>query len=208
MVGAAALTGGMAVALGAVRYFGGDPHLEQGAEGLLAAIAFAALVAAPAMLCILSRRGRPALLAPAGVGAILLSTIAMSGAMVVLLVPGILALVVYRRRAAEAGAARAPAGVVTLVVTAGVIGAVAVLFLLHQDPRSYRTATGGGATGDVVTWWESMASVAVLATAIRAGWCLAGPGPATPARRTRTGPPGGLQPRAVTGPYGLEEGSG
>lgn len=182
VVGTAAVTIALAATLGIVRFLGGNSHLERGVEGLLASSAFAGLLAAPGLLALLSRHDRPALLVPAGIGAILLSTIAMSGVTLPLLIPGVLLVVAYGRRAGDGTQSRAPVGVVNLVVVAGLAAAVAALFLGHDDPRSYATATGGGGTGDVVTWWESLCGLSLTAMALAAGWCLAAPRPHRPSQ--------------------------
>ena len=58
------------------------------------------------------------------------------------------------------------------------VAAVAAL-LVHDDPRTYTTPTGGGSTSDVVTITESLISLALAAAAVGSGWLLA---PASTAR--------------------------
>lgn len=62
--------------------------------------------------------------------------------------------------------------------------------LVHEDPRTYTTPTGGGSTSDAVTIIESLISLALAAAAVGSGWLLAPASTVSPGRscRARTSP--------------------
>ncbi len=184
------LGGGMVVAiggaLGVVRYVGRSPA-ENGPEGILASVAFAAVLAAPGVLALLARADRPGLLVPAASLLVPLSLVSMAGVTLPLLIPAVLLAVAYARRAAVRPPAPVPVGVAAAVVASLVLAAVAAL-LVHQDPRHYATATMSGWTSDVVTAGESLVSLALVAAALGAGWWLTGP--RREGRRVGRYPPG------------------
>ena len=170
------VAGGMVVvigvALGLVRYAGRSPA-ENGPEGALASVAFAALLAAPGVLALMARADRPALVVPAALLLLPLSLLSMAGVTLPLLIPAVLLFVASRRRAAARPSGPVPEGVAAAVVVLLVLAAVAAL-LVHQDPRDYATATMSGWTSDVVTTGESLVSLALVAAALGAGWRLSG----------------------------------
>ena len=158
------------VALGLVRFFGEDP-LGRNFECAVGAIAFGAVVAAPGVLALLAGHDRPALLLPAAMLLIPLSFISFALVTLPLLIPAYLLVLSYvRSTPADTGGrtAAVTAGVLLLLVAAG------LTLFARQDPREWSTATGGGyGTSDVVTYAESLTSLALTASAVAAGWWLA-----------------------------------
>ena len=162
-------------ALGVVRYVGGSPP-ERGVEGALAALALCAVLAAPGVLALLGRAGRPSLLIVAGVALAPLSFLAFSGVTLPLLIPAVLLAVAGARRLTAGARPCAPVWV-TLWAVVAVLGAAVVALFAHDDPRSWSTATGGGSTSDVITLGESLLSLWLVALALTLGWYLAAPLP-------------------------------
>ena len=160
-------------ALGLVHYAGGSP-VERGLEGGLGSLALGGVVAAPGILCLLALADRPALILPAGVVLMPLSALSFAGVTLPLLIPAIMLFVAYGRRSAAhpVGALR------SLLTTIGVVGllvAATVALFVHEDPRSYSTPRGGGATSNVISTDEAPASLALVGGAVGSGWLLAGP---------------------------------
>ncbi len=174
---------GAAAALGVVRFVGGSPP-EHGIEGALGAFALAAVLAAPGVLALLGRSGRPALLVVAGVALAPLSFLAFSGVTLPLLIPAMLLALAGARRLTADAPPCAPVWVTIWAVVA-VLGAAVVALFAHHDPRSWSTATASGSTSDVITLAESLLSLWLVALALTLGWYLA-----TPLR----------SPRVVAGP--------
>lgn len=172
-IGAFVVAAGLALA--AIRYVGGTPP-EQGVEGAMGSLALGAVVAAPGVLAMLAVRDRPALLLPAAIVLIPLSFLSFALVTLPLLIPAVMLLIGYgrRRRSSSRPEAVGTTGGTLLAVFVLLAAAVVILFI-HQDPRSYTTATGGGSTSDVVTFAESLASLALTAGAVASGWVLAAP---------------------------------
>lgn len=172
-----AATGAIVVAAGlglaALRFAGGIPS-EQGVEGAVGSLALGAIVAAPGALALLAIKDRPVLLLPAAIALIPLSFLSFALVTLPLLIPAAMLLVGYGRRSADRPSPVGTAGGTALVVFVALAAAALVLFM-HQDPRSYTTATGGGSTSDVITFAESLPSMVLTAAAIAAGWGLATP---------------------------------
>ncbi|MDQ6909823.1 MAG: hypothetical protein M3Z84_03410 [Actinomycetota bacterium] len=158
-------------ALGAVRYFGGMPP-ERGLEGAAGALALGFAVAVPGIAALLSLDHRSALLLPAGMLLVPLSFLSFALVTLPLLIPAVMLFVAFGRRSATEPVAPARAVLSTLSVVGLVILAVVMLFV-HQDPRSYTTANGGGSTSDIITFGESVASLAFSLAALTSGWLLA-----------------------------------
>jgi len=172
VVGVGAFVVAAGLGLAGLRFVGGTPP-EQGVEGLMGSLALGAVVAAPGALAMLAVRDRPALLLPAAVVLIPLSFLSFALVTMPLLIPAVMLLVGYGRRSAGHEAAGTTAGTL-FAVFALLAGAVVILFI-HQDPRSYTTSTGGGSTSDVITFAESLPSLAMTACAVATGWVLAAP---------------------------------
>ncbi|MGH9280331.1 MAG: hypothetical protein ACRD12_19805 [Acidimicrobiales bacterium] len=172
------LLGGLLVAaacaIGVVRFLGRSPA-ESLPEAVLASVALAGILAVPGVLAVLADAGRPALLLPVGVVLLPLSLLSFSGILLPLLIPAVLVLVAYARRRATAPPPLVPPFFTTIVVLTATVAAVVVL-LAHPDPRSYRTATGGGGTSDVITAVESLAALVVAGSAVLVAACLSRPG--------------------------------
>jgi hypothetical protein len=169
--------GGLVLAAGAALELvrlEGDGRFVSGLEAAIGALAFAAVIAVPGALALLSLADRPALLLPAGILLIPLSVVSFAGVTLPLLIPAVMLLVAYGRRSPGRGAYPGQAGVCALVVLVLVVAAFLALFA-HDDPRSYSTATGGGSTSDVVTMAEAMVSLALSATAVGSAWLLGRP---------------------------------
>jgi hypothetical protein len=159
--------------LGVVRYAGASPA-ERGAERVLASLALAAVLAVPGVLALVGRAGRPSLLVAAGALLLLLTPLAFSGVTLPLIVPGVLLLSAGLRATPTASRPRVPAVVTALAVLSLCVAAVAAL-LVHQDPRTWSTATESGGTSDVVTGVESCVALGLAALAVAAGAWLSAP---------------------------------
>jgi hypothetical protein len=166
---------GAVAALGVVRFVGGSPP-ARGIEGALAALALAAVLAAPGVLALLGRSGRPALLVVAGVALAPLSFLAFSGVTLPLLIPAMLLALAGARRLTADAPSCAPLWV-TLWAVVAVLGAAVVALFAHHDPRSWATATSEGSTSDVITVAESLLSLWLVALALTLGWYLSTPLP-------------------------------
>lgn len=172
------------VVLGAMPFVGGDPP-ERGLEGALGAAALGAVVAAPGVLALLALRERPGLLLPAATALLPLAFSSFSGVTLPLLVPAVMLFVAYRRRSSTHRAARGRAVLATASVLAFLLAAVVALFL-HDDPRQWSSADGGGSTGDVITVGESLISLWLTVGAVATGWLLVPPA-AGRQRQSRSG---------------------
>jgi hypothetical protein len=150
-----------AVALGALRFLGGSP-VERDAQGALAAATLVSPYAAAAYLALVGRRDRPWLVAAAGTALVPLSFVSFAGVTLPFLIPA----VVFLRRGLTAPGRWQPAGVVTAFAAVPTLVAAVVLLFVHQDPATWETATGGGSTSDVVTAWESLRSLLLVAGAV------------------------------------------
>jgi hypothetical protein len=170
-IGAFVVAAGLALA--ALRFVGGTPP-EQRVEGAVGSLALGAVVAAPGVLAILAVRDRPALLLPAAIVLIPLSFLSFALVTLPLLIPAVMLLIGYGRRASGRPVAVGKTGGTLLAVFVLLTAAVVILFI-HQDPRSYTTSTGGGSTSDVITFAESLPSIALTACAVASGWVLAAP---------------------------------
>jgi hypothetical protein len=173
-------------ALGIVRFFAGTPA-ERGAEGALAALALAAVLAAPGVLALMGRARRPSLLVVAGVLLMPLAFLSFAGVLLPLLIPAVLLLVAgVRRLGDDAVAGTAPSAPlwVTIWALVAVLGTAVVALFAHQDPRSWSSATAEGSTSDIITFGESLLSLWLVALALTLGWYLAVPrgAPGTAAR--------------------------
>ena len=153
--------------IGVVRFVA-EGRYQSGLERLLQAAAFGLLIASPALLAALSPRRRAILLAPAAVLLTPLAFLSLAGVLLPLLIPGVLFwwALVTRWDRLPCGLLRGATSVV-LVVALVVSGGVALF--VHEDPRSYETATGGGGTSDVVTGTEALISLGLVASAVVAG---------------------------------------
>jgi hypothetical protein len=168
---------GAVAAIGVVRFVGGSPA-ERGAEGALAAVALAAVLAAPGVLALLGRAGRPSLLVAAGVMLAPLSFLSFAGVLLPLLIPAVLLVVAGARRLGrDTATGTAPCAPVWVTIWAlvVVIGAAVLALFAHQDPRSWSSATAEGSTSDVITFGESLLSLWLVALALWLGWYLAAP---------------------------------
>jgi hypothetical protein len=160
--------------LAAIRFAGASP-VEDGLDGALGSLALGAPVIATGVLALLAVRDRAILLLPAAI--VLVPTSFLSYALVTLplLIPSALLFVAHRRCAQLEPISTGRAALTLCVVALLLIAAVVVLFV-HQDPREYTTATGGGSTSDVITVAEATISFALSAGGVAAGWRLAAPG--------------------------------
>ena len=169
VIGSAVVAAG--VALSVVRYAGSSPA-ETGAEALLGSVALGAVVAAPGLLTLLALEDRPALLLPAATVLVPLSFLSLAGVLLPLLVPAAMLFVAYGRRTQDAPRRRLRTAATVAWVQVLVVAAGAALFV-HDDPRSYVTATESGSTSDVVTVGEAVVSLLFVAAAVTGGWLLA-----------------------------------
>lgn len=170
-------TGAVVVAAGlglaALRFAGGTPP-ERGVKGAMGSFALGAVVAAPGVLAMLAVRDRPVLLLPAAIALIPLSFLSFALVTLPLLIPAVMLLIGYGRRSSDRPRAVGTAAGTILGVFL-LLAAAAVVLFIHEDPRSYSTATVGGSTSDVITFAESLPSLALTASAVAAGWVLAAP---------------------------------
>jgi hypothetical protein len=169
VAGGLVIVAGLALAL--ARFFC-EPPPARGLESALGAVAFGAVVAAPGVLALLASHDRPALLLPAAMLLIPLSFISFALVTLPLLIPAYLLVAAYTRTApADTGGRTAAitAGVLLLLLAAG------LSLFAHQDPREWTTPTAGYGTSDIVTWAESLISLALSTSAVAAGWYCAGP---------------------------------
>lgn len=175
IVATATLVVAAGLALAAFRFVGGVPP-ERGVEGALGSLALGVTIAVPGVLAILAAHDRPVLLLPAAITLVPLSFLSFAGVTLPLLIPAVMLFVAYGRRSHDhAPAIGTAAGTISAVFVL-LAAAVAVLFL-HDDPRTYSTATSSGSTSDVITYAESVPSLALSVAAIGAGWLLARPRP-------------------------------
>lgn len=159
--------------LATIRFAGTSPA-DDGVEGVLGSLALGAPVMATGVLALLALRDRAILLLPAAVVLVPLSFLSFALVTLPLLIPSALLFVAHRRRARvdQLSPGRA---VLTLGVVAVLLVAAVAALLVHQDPREYTTATGGGGTSDVITAVEAAISLSFSAGAVAAGWRLAAP---------------------------------
>lgn len=169
MIGVLVVLAGAALAV--VRFVGGTPA-ERGLEGAMGALALGTVVAAPGVLALLGLADRPALLLPAAIVLVPLSFLSFAGVTLPLLIPAVMLFVAYGRRSSTQPARPLLAALASASVLVLLVAAVVALFL-HEDPRSYTTAHGGGSTSDVITASESLVSLALATAAIAGGWLLA-----------------------------------
>ncbi len=138
----------------------------------MAGAALGAVVAVPGILVLMARVDRPLLLLPAATLLFPLSFLSFAGVLLPLLIAAALLFVSFGRRSTGRTTQGGRAALTAVVVIVLLMAAVVTLFV-HEDPRSYTTATGGGSTSDVVTMAESLISLALSSAAIAAGWLLA-----------------------------------
>ena len=169
--GLVVMAGGLG--LGLLRFVNGVPP-EHDVEGAVGALALGAVAAAAGVLALLALRDRPTLLLPAAFVLMPLSMLSFALVTLPLLIPCVLLFLAYGQRSdGRQSPVGTTVGVLAAVLTL-LVAAVVVLFV-HQDPRSYVTANGGGSTSDVITFAESIPSLALTASAIAAGWVLSAP---------------------------------
>ena len=159
------------VGLAFLRFFATEPAWR-GLEGAMAGAALGALVAVPGILTLLALADRPLLLLPAAMLMFPLSALSFAGILLPLLIASAMLLVSFGRRSTGRTTQGGRAALTAVVVIVLLMAAVVTLFV-HEDPRSYTTATGGGSTSDVVTMTESLISLSLSSAAIAAGWLLA-----------------------------------
>lgn len=161
------------LALAAFRFVGGIPP-EQGAEGVFGSLALGVTIAVPGILAILAVHDRPVLLLPAAITLVPLSFLSFAGVTLPLLIPAVMLCIAYGRRSSGHAPPKGTSAGSVAAVFMLLVAAVAVLFL-HEDPRTYSTARSSGSTSDVITYAESLPSLALSAAAVAGGWFLAGP---------------------------------
>jgi hypothetical protein len=164
------------VGLAFLRYFVTEPAWR-GIEGAMAGAALGAVVAVPGILALLAQVDRPWLLMPAAI--LLFPLSILSFVLLPLLIAAALLLVSFGRRSTGRTTQGGRAALMTLTVIV-LLTAAAVTLFVHEDPRSYTTATGGGSTSDVITMAESLISLSLSSAAIAAGWLLAPLDPLAP----------------------------
>ena len=137
---------------------------------LLAGVTLAALYAAPAVLALLARRDRPALLLAAGLLGLALVPTSMS-VTPLLVGPSVLLLVAHGR-----SPARLPV-LPTVALTVGLGWAAFLAGFLTDDPVCWNTATGGGCASDSTSPLEAGTRLALTAALIGVAYRAAGPTP-------------------------------
>jgi hypothetical protein len=167
VAGVVVLLAGVAVA--AARFWGEAAPLR-GVEAAVGAVAFGAVVAAPGVLALLSRHGRPVLALPAAVLLVPLSFLSFALVTLPLLIPAFLLV----RRYARSGAGDVRDVPTTVGVLLLLLCALLCLFA-NDDARTWATATSSGGTSDVVTYVESVAALLLVAGAIAGGWWASRP---------------------------------
>lgn len=169
-------------------YFATSPGLR-GFEAALASVALGAIVAVPGVLSLLAVADRPALMLPAAMLLFPLSFRSMAGVLLPLMIAAAMLFVSFGRRSVGQMSSDGRVALTILTVMVLMVAAVAAL-LVHEDPRTYTTPTGGGSTSDVVTIIESLISLALAAAAVGSGWLLAPASTVSPGRscRARTSP--------------------
>jgi hypothetical protein len=154
----------------------GSDELSSRPDRVFGALALGAFALLPGILSLLGR-WRPALyLAAVPLGypvmALLFTIVAAP-----LVLCSALALVAYARRHRDS-IPRVPAPMIAIVSLGIGVGAFLSMFV-HQDPRSFSTATSSTYTSDVVTTPEALASLAISLLGIVLLWVLARPRPKT-----------------------------
>lgn len=163
----------MGMALASMKYVGHFPG-QSDPEAALGALTLGVIVAAPGLLALLARQGRPALVVPAGAALVPLSFSSFSGVTLPLLIPAVMLIAGYGHGSAGGSRPRAAAGAVALAFLMLIVAAFMLLFT-HDDPASYSTPTRRGSTSDVIVAWESLRSLALAALAVGSAWWLSAP---------------------------------
>lgn len=146
---------------------------REAVDPALGAVALGAVIAAPGGLALMGLADRPHLWLAAAVAALPLAFLTFAG---FALAPVSVALVLAWARIGVLDGARPlvpPAALVPLLVVLQ-LAAAAALFL-REDPVSWTTADGGGATNetsDVITTGEAGLSLGTIAALLVAGWVL------------------------------------
>lgn len=128
------------------------------------------MIAAPGILALLGRRGRPGLYLPAAVVLVPLSFISFALVTLPLLIPAWLLARSAARALSRRDLIRAVAA--TVAVLAVLFAALLALFV-HQDPREWTEGSTTWGTSDVTTPIEALASTALTAAAIGLGYAIA-----------------------------------
>jgi hypothetical protein len=200
-IAAIALSLALGVGGAVLRTVGATP-VERSAQ-VAGTVAFAVVFLAPAILGLLSLRGRPSLLVAAGALDVVLGTLALiSGVGLVFFVPAVL-FFIAAGRAAGSGAGIVRSG--TAVVVSVVLGTVAFFALfLREDPVCWARigstretveidasrfvhgstirmgamppgATESGCSSDSISTTEAAASLALVAVMLLLAWSLSSP---------------------------------
>ena len=151
-----------------------DRDLLDALGGPLVPIAWGAVWAAPGLIGLLAERGRPALLLGSALMAFPLTVILFPVGVVLMISPWLCLVAYDRRRAVVRG--RTPDGLIAVLCLAGGVAALASL-MVHQDPRSFASATSGGSTSDITTATEAAISLAIFAFTMALVWFLSKPSP-------------------------------
>lgn len=145
-----------AAGIGVLRFAGGS-MAERGPEGALAALALALVLAGPALAALLAYRHAPRVLIGAGV-VLALAALTMSIATWPLLIPAVTIIAV--------GARRRGRGALAAVAVVGLVVAAFVVLFAFEDPRAWSGRGESGSISDVITYRESLASLALSGAAL------------------------------------------
>jgi hypothetical protein len=165
----------LAVLGGLVFWAGSEPH-QRGEEGLLAPLAFALPIAAPAALALLGWRERPWLLVAAGLSLVPMTMLSFSYVFVLLLIPACTFFGVAIGRPRLPVHARAQP-LAALLCAGFVLAAVANLLVGGEERTvtsgwAVRTTSGAGSigtstwTGEVMTARSALTTIAFIVAAI------------------------------------------
>ena len=157
----------MAAVAGIVHYAGSEPG-ERSVTGPWSALAFTVAIAAPAVVAVIGSLGRPWVLGAAGVAQLPMLWLSFSPLFFPLLVPALIFLT--QGSSMARGLRRSRWQPVAATVTALFILAAPLCLIVHQDPASWSTPTGGsGSTSNVITATESaLAFLCVVAAVVTA----------------------------------------
>ena len=150
----------VAAAVGVIRTVAASPA-DRGPGAVLSSVTFALVLATPGAVAVIGRRSHtPSLVIAAGVSLVPLGLVSIAA--FPLLVPAAMLVVGGVRLRGRSGAVAVLVSC-TLVVTSV---AALVVMLVHQDPPSVQTPTMGAGVSDVVTPWESLAALSLVAVTL------------------------------------------
>lgn len=141
-------------ALVPIRLIAGDPNSP---DGVFSSVALAAPFVAAGLVALIGEwRRKPIYSVAAGVALLPMSIV--SFILIPLLIPAMVLIAVSVPRASRSS--NLDIGV-SVVIVVGLVAAFVAL-LVHEDPVSWQTPTGGGSSSDIITTAEARLSLAIV----------------------------------------------